>query len=50
MSCVDCGIENKKEEDGMEIFHAHDNSKVSRNLREVVYNLSNHKKKNSQSK
>lgn len=50
MSCVYCGIENKKEEDGMEIFHVHDNSKVSRNLREVVYNLSNRKKKKSQSK
>jgi len=42
MACVDCGIENKKEEDRMEIFHVHDNSKVNRNLREVVYNLSDH--------
>ncbi|XP_024640717.1 protein FAR1-RELATED SEQUENCE 5-like [Medicago truncatula] len=42
MACVDCGIENKKEEDGMEIFLVHDNSKVNRNLREVVYNLSYH--------
>jgi len=41
-ACVDCGIENKKEEDGVEIFHVIDNSESSSKLREVVYNVSDH--------
>ncbi|CAK8566648.1 unnamed protein product [Lathyrus sativus] len=42
LACVDCGIENKKEQDGIEIFHIYDNGKVNSKLREVVYNLSDH--------
>ena len=42
VACVDCGIENKKEEDGVEIFHVIDNSESSSKLREVVYNVSDH--------
>jgi hypothetical protein len=41
-ACVDCGIENKKEEYGMVIFHINDNSDVNGKFREVVYNLSDH--------
>lgn len=41
-ACVDCGIENKKEEDGVEIFHVIDNGESSSRLREVVYNVSDH--------
>ncbi|CAK8569614.1 unnamed protein product [Lathyrus sativus] len=42
LACVDCGIENKKEQDGIEIFHIYDNGKVNSKLKEMVYNLSDH--------
>ncbi|PNY00107.1 protein FAR1-related sequence 5-like [Trifolium pratense] len=42
IACVDCAVENKKEEDGMETLHIIDNSEKNSKLREVVYNPSNH--------
>lgn len=41
-ACVDCGVENKKEKDGIEILHVVDNSKNNGKVREVVYNASDY--------
>jgi hypothetical protein len=42
IACVDCGVESKKEKDGVETLDIVDNSLVNRKLREVVYTASNH--------
>ncbi|XP_057432975.1 protein FAR1-RELATED SEQUENCE 5-like [Lotus japonicus] len=42
IACVDCGVESKKEEGGLEILHIIDNSHANAKMREVAYNPSNH--------
>ncbi|KAJ1381231.1 Zinc finger, PMZ-type [Sesbania bispinosa] len=42
IACLDCGVENKKEEDGKEVLHVIDNSQANGKIREVVYNPSDH--------
>ncbi|KAJ1378335.1 Zinc finger, PMZ-type [Sesbania bispinosa] len=42
IECSDCGVENKKEEDGKEVLHVIDNSQANGKIREVVYNPSDH--------
>lgn len=42
IACVDCTVENKKEEDGLKIYHIIDSSEANSKLREVVYDSSHH--------
>ncbi|RZB42838.1 Protein FAR1-RELATED SEQUENCE 5, partial [Glycine soja] len=37
IACVDCGVENNQEQDGMEILHVIDNNEANGRLREVVW-------------
>ncbi|PNY09356.1 protein FAR1-related sequence 5-like [Trifolium pratense] len=39
-ACVDCGVENRNQKDGMDILHIIDNNETNRKVREVVYNIS----------
>lgn len=42
IACVDCTVENKKEEDGLKVYHIIDSSEANSKLREVVYDSSHH--------